>query len=87
MKKTVHSLTGKINSNTFLPLTSTSSLHVYSLAKEQYGFSSKLSIDNASDTLIHEILTALNNEHTVGVIFCNLRKAFYCVNHGILLST
>jgi len=36
-------------------------------------------------TLTHEILTALNNKITVG-IFCDLHKAFDCVNHGILLS-
>jgi hypothetical protein len=56
------------------------------LAKEQYGFRSKLSTDNVSYTLIHEILTALNNKQIVGGIFCDLRKAFDCVNHRILLS-
>jgi len=28
----------------------------------------------------------LNNEHIVGGTFCDLRKALYCANHGILLS-
>jgi len=32
-------------------------------AKEQYGFSSRLSIDTASYTLILKILTAMNNKH------------------------
>jgi len=56
------------------------------LANEQYGFRSGLSTDNASYTLIHEILSALNNKHTVGGIFCDLGKAFDCVNHRILLA-
>ena len=35
------------------------------LANEQYRFRSGLSTDNASYTLIHEILSAMNNKHTV----------------------
>jgi hypothetical protein len=38
------------------------------------------------NTLIHEILTALNNKQIVGGIFCDLRKAFDCVTHRILLT-
>jgi hypothetical protein len=56
------------------------------LVKEQYGFRSKLSTDSASYTLTHEILTAMNNKQTVGHLLCDLRKAFDCVNHRILLS-
>jgi hypothetical protein len=56
------------------------------LAKEQYGFRSKLSTDKASYTLIHEILTALNNKQIVGGIFCDLRNAFDCVNIRISLT-
>jgi hypothetical protein len=36
--------------------------------------------------LINNILEALNNKFIVGGIFCDLSKAFDCVNHIILLS-
>jgi hypothetical protein len=36
--------------------------------------------------LIEEILNALNNRMMVEGIFCDLQKAFDCVNHNILLT-
>ena len=42
--------------------------------------------DKAVYKLLDQVLTALNNKHTVGGIFCDLEKAIDCVNHKILLS-
>jgi hypothetical protein len=43
-------------------------------------------METASYYLINNILEALNNKFIVGGIFCDLTKAFDCVNHTILLS-
>jgi hypothetical protein len=44
--------------------------------------SSELAIYN----LINEILKALDDKVLVGGIFCDLNKAFDCVNHKVILS-
>jgi len=56
------------------------------LAEEQYGFRDNTSTDNAVYTLLLEVISALNNKQIVGGIFCDLCKAFDCVNYEILLS-
>ena len=56
------------------------------LSTEQYGFRVGLRTDNATYKLTTEILNAMNNKLQIGGIFCDLEKAFDCVNHDILLS-
>ena len=50
------------------------------LSTEQYGSRLGLRTDNATYKLTNEILNAMNNKLPVGGIFCDLEKAFDCVN-------
>ena len=56
------------------------------LAKEQYGFRRNTSCEQAIYQLTNNILKALDNKQLVGGIFCDLTKAFDCVDHRILLN-
>ena len=59
--------------------------HIF-ISKEQYGFRRGFTTKNAVHKLINEVLNALNNKQIVGGTFCNLTKAFHCVDHDILIS-
>jgi hypothetical protein len=56
------------------------------LVKEQYGFRPNFKTDNAIYHLTNKILNALNNNLHIGGVFCDLERAFDCVNQFYCLS-
>ena len=56
------------------------------MVDEQFGFRKKLSTDTATYTFLNKVLSSLDKKYYVGGLFCDLQKAFDCVNHNILLN-
>jgi hypothetical protein len=54
------------------------------VSKEWYGFRMGFTTENAVYKLINDVSNALNNKQIVGGIFCDLTRAFDCVDHDIL---
>jgi hypothetical protein len=58
----------------------------YVLVPKQFGFRKGISTKNAAFKLKDCILKSLNQKMHVGGIFCDLTKAFDCVNHELFLT-
>ena len=52
---------------------------------EQYGLKTQSSTEQATFSLINNILIAVNNNLKTGGNFCDLQKASDCVDHKILM--
>ena len=50
------------------------------------GFREKLSTDTVTYAFLNTVLSSLVSKNYVGVLFCDLQKAFNCIIHDILLT-
>jgi len=55
------------------------------LVEEQFGFRTKSTTNKTTYKRTNEILKALNNKFIVGGIFCDLEKAFDCINQVLII--
>jgi len=56
------------------------------LVNEQFGFREKSSTEMETYYLLNTVLSSLDKQKIAGGLFCDLQKAFDCVNHNILLA-
>jgi hypothetical protein len=54
------------------------------LVPEQFGFRKGMSTEDAAFILTDNVLKSINQKMHVGGIFCDVAKAFDCVNNEIL---
>ena len=57
------------------------------ISEEHCGFWRNSSTEKAAHKSINDILQAINSTLSVDGIFCDIQRAFYFMNHHILLST
>lgn len=56
------------------------------LTPSQFGFKKGFSTSSAINNVMEAVLRALDGSQCVGAIYCDLSKAFDCVNHSVLIN-